>query len=85
LKSAVATFFIVGGEYTASRDVARDSAHKAIGADNRNYLMQVQISFSGHPEVEEIKEVLGDFLGKLLPAVEQHLPDATVERAIPVE
>jgi len=76
----VISFFNVGGRYTADRDLATQATHRAIlpaendGNENRNYLLQVQITFFGVPPTDRVVQIAGGFLAELVPLLETHLP-----------
>jgi EpsI family protein len=84
-KVTVITFYIVGGTYTADRKVAERAAKIGVTADNRNYLMQVWLTFAGHPSRHELLRVSGGFLEELLPVLESHLPSPEATRILATE
>jgi len=74
----VVSFFNVGGQYTADREMVRRAAHGAIGSENKNYLAQVQLSLPGRPSMKRTLRITGGFLTELLPQLEDVLPDSAV-------
>ena len=84
-KVTVISFHIVGGTYTADREVAERASHQAVTSENRNYLMQVWLTFAGHPLRHELLRVSGEFLEALLPVLESHLPSPEATRILATE
>ena len=84
-KVTVISFHIVGGTYTADRQVAKRASHQAATSENRNYLMQVWLTFAGYPLRHELLRVSGEFLKELLPVLETHLPSAETTRTLATE
>ena len=70
----VVSFFVVGGQYTNDKEVAKRAAHRSIDKENRNYLAQVQISISGELPVTHVTDLISRFLSHLLPHLNNCLP-----------